>query len=290
MFKTWDAWKWALRVFLMAGSLVMFIGVLQHWVDPNMLLNQGSDRVASTLGNSIYVGDYGLFLFFVVALLVSREKNSVWNVVYSGLALLAVLGLIFSGTRGSLLGLMAGLGAMLVGYIMVLKNSPKVRWGLVGVLIAIVLSTSVLYAFRKTDFVSGLPAIGRTINTSLADVKASARWVAWDIAIQSWQERPFFGWGPNNFFYAFNAHYNPRSLNFGYGETWFDNAHNIIVNTMAVQGIVGIISYLAVFIVGAASLYLAFKKQGLNYHLAVMGAAFLAAHLVGNITVFENPT
>lgn len=290
LFKTWDDWKWALRVFLMAGSLVMFIGVLQHWVDPNMLLNQGSDRVASTLGNPIYVGDYGLFLFFVVALLISREKNSVWNVVYSGLALLAVLGLIFSGTRGSLLGLMAGLGAMLVGYIIVLKNSPKIRWGLIGVLIAVVLSTSVLYAFRKTDFVSGLPAIGRTVNTSLADVKASARWVAWDIAIQSWQERPFFGWGPNNFFYAFNAHYNPRSLNFGYGETWFDNAHNIIVNTMAVQGIVGIISYLAVFAVGAVSLYLAFKKQGLNYHLAVMGAAFLAAHLVGNITVFENPT
>src|SRR5690348_14773410 len=60
VFKNWLDWNKALKIFLTGGSLVMLVGVLQVF-KPEMLLNQGSDRVASTLGNSIYVGGYGLF-------------------------------------------------------------------------------------------------------------------------------------------------------------------------------------------------------------------------------------
>ena len=73
LFKSWVDWKWALRFFLIAGSIVMFIGVLQKG-NPELLLNQGSDRVASTLGNAIYVGGYGLFLIFVSAILFIKEQ------------------------------------------------------------------------------------------------------------------------------------------------------------------------------------------------------------------------
>jgi hypothetical protein len=147
-----------------------------------------------------------------------------------------------------------------------------------------------LYSFRSTDFVKNIPAVGRTINTSLSDVKASPRWIAWEIAVTSWKTKPLFGWGPNNYFYAFNAHYNPRSLEFGYGETWFDNAHNIILNTLAVQGAFGLLTYLAIFGLGVTSLAVARRKRKLEAHIVVVGIAFLVAHLIGNITVFENPT
>src|SRR3989338_4425360 len=73
IFKNWTDWKWALRAFLCAGSIVMFLGLLQIG-DRNFLLNQGSDRIGSTLGNAIYVGGYALFLFFVAALLFLKEK------------------------------------------------------------------------------------------------------------------------------------------------------------------------------------------------------------------------
>ncbi len=289
MFRTWADWKWALRGFLLAGAAVMFVAFMQTQ-NPNLLLGQGSSRTASTLGNPIYVGGYGLFLTFVAFLLAIREKNNVWRAVEIVLGLLAFLAIFWSGTRGSLLGFVAGAAVAVLGYIVVLKEHKKIRWSLIGIAILGVVAIGLLYGFRKTEFVTNLPAVGRTVNTSLADVQASPRWIAWTIAIQSWKDMPIFGWGPNNFFYAFNDHYNPRSLDFGYGETWFDNAHNIIVNTLAVQGTFGILTYLAVFVIGVLSLILAWRKFGLNFHIAVVGSAFLVAHLVGNITVFENPT
>lgn len=290
VFKNWTEWNKALKVFLSAGSLAMFVGIVQHY-KPGLLLNQDVDRVASTLGNSIYVGGYGLFLIFVAFLLFIKEKNKTWKWLEVAAGILAVFGLFFSGTRGSMLGLVAGMGTAVIGYIIVLRGFPKTRKVLVGVAISGVAVISLLYVFRQSSFVQKIPAVNRTINTSFSSIKNSPRWIAWEVAVESWKERPLFGWGPNNFFYAFNMHYQSRSLLYGYGETWFDNAHNIIMNTLAVQGAIGLVSYLFVFFAAIITLILARSKKILEEpHVVVIGISFLIAHLVQNVTVFENPT
>jgi len=290
VFKDWTDWKWALRMFVMAGSIVIFIGMLQRWVNPNLLLNQGSDRVSSTLGNPIYVSAYGLFLTFASLLLFAKEKDKIWKWVSAVMAVFGVLGILLGGSRGPLLGLCVGLAIMLCCYTLLLKDNPKTTNVLRIVSVVFILSLLVLFVFRHSNFVQNLPAIGRAFNTSLSDVENSARWIAWQNAIKAWKEMPIFGWGPNNYFYAFNKYYNPLSLNFGYGETWFDNAHNIILNTLAVQGLVGLLSYLAIFLVGVLSLIKAYKGKNVDIHLLVIGSAFLIGHLVQNVTVFEDPT
>ncbi|MBI2037831.1 MAG: O-antigen ligase family protein [Candidatus Magasanikbacteria bacterium] len=289
VFKTWDDWKKALKVFLTGGTLVMLIALFQV-VKPDFLLNQGSDRVIATLGNAIYVGGYGLFLIFVSFLLFIKETNKVWKWLEPAAGVLALLGMFFSGTRGSMLGLVAGMGVAILGYIIVLKDFPKTRKILAGVAVAGVAVIALLYAFRESSFVQKIPAVNRTILTSFESVKNSPRWIAWESAVASWKEKPVFGWGPNNFFYAFNKYYQSKSLRFGYGETWFDNAHNILVNTLAVQGLVGLVSYLFIFVAGVVALTMARVKKMMDPHVVVMGISFLAAHLVQNVTVFENPT
>ncbi len=289
IFTTWADWKMALRLFLIAGSVVMVLGMLQV-ANPDFLMNQGSNRVASTLGNPIYVGGYGMFLAFVAYLLFIKDKNIVWRVVEVVLGVCGVLGMFFSGTRGSMLGLAAGLFIIIVGYSIALREHPRVRQALWGSLAIGMILLAILYAYRQTDTVKNIPAIGRTLNTSMQEITNSPRWIAWHIAAESWAEKPVFGWGPNNFFYAFNKYYNPKSLEFGYNETWFDNAHNIIMNTLAVQGAFGIITYLALFVVSWVYIIRAYRQKRLDVHLAVVLAAFMFAHLVENITVFENPT
>ncbi len=289
VFKNWTDWGKALKVFLSAGSLVMLVGILQHYKS-GILLNQDIDRVASTLGNSIYVGGYGLFITFASFLLFIKEKNKTWKWIEAAMGVLGIIGMFFSGTRGSMLGLVAGMGVAVLGYIIVLRDFPKTRKILMGVAVAGVAIISLLYVFRQTSFVQSIPAVNRTINTSFESIKNSPRWIAWEVAVESWKERPVFGWGPNNFFYAFNKHYQARSLEYGYGETWFDNAHNIIMNTLAVQGAFGLISYLFIFAAAIIALVLARRKKILEPHITVIGIAFLVAHLVQNVTVFENPT
>ena len=289
IFKTWTEWRLLFQIFLFAGSIVMLICLLQI-SDPNFLLNQGSNRTASTLGNSIYVSGYGLFIIFASALLFAREKSRNWKIMYTIAALSGLLGLIFGGSRGSLLGFAAGVGVALVAYTIVLKEYKKTRIALGGVVLLGILLVAFLYSFRQSAFVANVPGVQRIFNTTLQEVKTSPRMIAWTIAYESWKERPIFGWGPNNFFYAFNKYYNPRSLEFGYGETWFDNAHNIIMNTLCVQGMFGLLIYLSIFGLGIYSLTISYRKNGLNKHVFVFGMAFLIAHLVQNVTVFENPT
>jgi len=289
MFKEWADWKWALRIFLLAGSVVMGVALLQHFY-PDILLNQGSDRSSSTLGNPIYVGGYALFLMFVSYLLYIKEAEIVWKWAAAILGFLAFIGLLTSGTRGSLVGLLVGLLVGIILYAIYLKNSPRLRkvlWIIIGFGM---IMTVVLFVNRKAEWVVKIPAIGRTVSTSWSEVVNSPRLIAWSIGVQSFKEKPVFGWGPNNFFYAFNTHYNPKSLEHGYPETWFDNAHNILVNTLTVQGLFGIITYIGIFIIGIISLIIARRRGLIDLNVSIIGSSFLVAHLVQNVTVFENPT
>lgn len=289
VFKNWSDWKIASRIFLLAGSLVMMIGLIQV-VNPTYLLNGGSARVASTLGNSIYVGAYGLFLFFLSSLLFLRENNILWKWISVATAFAALLGIVYSGTRGSVLGLAAGVFVGMLLYIFFLKEHVTARKVLGGIVLFGMALCVVLYINRESAFVTSMPAVSRVFGTTLESVENSPRALAWRAAVESWKEKPIFGWGPNNFYYAFNKYYDPRALEHGYGETWFDNAHNIVLNTLTVQGLVGVISYLAIFVAGIIMLARAYKQGKISIHLFAVGSAFLVAHLIQNITVFENPT
>ena len=291
IFKEWKDWRQAFLVFLGAGSLVMFIGLLQVF-KPYLLLNQGGTRVASTLGNPIYVSGYGMFLFFVAALLFLKEKSSVWKYLELAGGLLGLVGLFFGGSRGPLLGWACGVVFAVLLYAFLIKDEKykKLRlvlWGIIGFM---VLLSVIFYIFRQTQFVQDIPGVNRVFTTTLSGIENSPRWIAWGIAIEAWKVHPFFGWGPNNYFYAFNQFYTPKLLEFGYGETWFDNAHNIIMNTLAVQGTFGIIVYLSILILSGLFLFDAYKSNKIDKNILVIGVAFLVAHLVKNVTVFEDPT
>lgn len=290
--KDWKEWKWYLRLFLGAGFVVMFIGFLQKFVNPELLLNRGADRVSATLGNSIYYSGYGLFLFFIGLLLALKEnvKKGFWFWYAVVGSFFGFLGIFLGGTRGALLGLMAGLFVLCVSYLITIKDHKNLRKIIAGLMILGILIGSLFFAFRKTDFVRSIPAVGRLVNASLFEGTGETRLMAWKIAAEAWQERPIFGWGPNNYYYAFNKYYNPKFLEFGWGETWFDNAHSVIMNTLAVQGIFGILTYLGMFGLAGFVLIKRRKEGQLDNHILTISLAFLTSHLVAKSLVFDDPT
>ena len=289
VFRTWADWRRALQVFLFAGSIVMVIGLIQI-INPFYLLNNGSPRVASTLGNSIYVGGYGLFLIFTSILLFLKEQVKAYKWIYVMVVILSLGGVIASGSRGAVLGVLGGLVSSIVIYLVFGKENRKGRMIAASILGIGVLLSAVLFVNRESAFVAKVPVLSRLLNTSIASIMDSPRFVAWKIAYQGWKDYPVFGWGPNNYFYAFNKNYDPSLLNHGYGETWFDNAHNIVMNTLTVQGLFGVISYIALFVVAIGGAYRAYRKKYIDLALLMGGSGFLIAHLTQNLTVFENPT
>ncbi len=280
-------WIRFLRVFLFSGSIVMLIALVQKYMNPQLLLNQGAERVASTLGNPIYVSSYGLFLIALGALLFLKEQTKKYkNAAIVG-ALLGFMGIFAGGSRGPLLALFVG-GIVFFLTNLIFSHDSAYRKKVSIALTALFVFICLLFAFRQTTIVQNIPAIGRLVNTSFSGT--TPRTMAWGVAFQAWKEYPVFGWGPNNFFFAFNTYYRPQFLEHGWGETWFDNAHNIVMNTLAVQGGVGLVTYLAVFLAAYIILYRSYREEKISLHVFGVISAFLLAHFVNNLFVFENPT
>lgn len=279
------------KIFLFAGFLVMLIAFAQKFFEPNLFLNNGGGRVIGSLGNSIYLSGYGLFLGFLGAMLAVYEKRGSfwwWYAVVG--AAFGFFGIFFGGTRGTLVGLLAGLGVLFFWYFFLFRKNRKAIHSFLSILIIGIVAAGGLFFFRDTPFVRSIPAVGGLLNVSLEGGTARTRIIAWDIAIQAWQDRPIIGWGPNNYYYAFNAYYNPESLTFGLTETWFDNAHNIFFNTLATQGTIGILLYVGLFVIVIYSLWRAWRRGTIDPHTAGIASAFFVAHFVHNLFVFENPT
>lgn len=283
-------WDMLIRVFLGAGGLVMLIGLLQK-IQPDLLLNNGSSRVSATLGNAIYMSGYGLFLLFLggISYVRTAVESQGWRLYAGSTGFLGFLGIFLGGTRGTLLGLLAGVASMLVLGAVVSKRR-SVRLGAVGMLVAGIALASLLFVFRESPFVASIPAVGRVVTTDFANIRENTRVMAWEVAWDGFVDKPLFGWGPNNYFYTFNTFYRPAFLQYGYGETWFDNAHNIVMNTLATQGVFGIMAYVSIFFFVAYSLVRARRQESVGDTEGIVLGGFFVGHFIHNIFVFENPT
>ena len=124
------------------------------------------------------------------------------------------------------------------------------------------------------------------------------RTMAWSIGINGFKQRPFLGWGQENFNIIWNKHYQPYFLRFSAEATWFDRSHSQIIDLLALTGIFGTISYLMIF---GAVFWLLFKKiKILDKKVAphreerprmgyvILGLMFVA-YFIQNLFVFDTP-
>lgn len=287
----WSEWRWVLRTFTVGAGLVMVIAFLQKYIDPKMVLNQGSGSVHSTLGNPIYLGGYGFFLAFLGALLYTKDKAShYWNYWYIATILLGLFGIYSAGQRGPFLGLVAGIAIGVYVYAWIYRENKSLKnLAIYGTLAGLVLVGG-LYYYRDTNFVKNIPIVGPTVNVDPSEGTLNTRLLAWGSALEATKDRPIFGWGPRNFYYGFNQYFKPEMMKHGYGETWFDNAHNIVMETLATRGAFGILTYLALFIAVFVVLAKGYREGNLNAHEVALISAFTVGHFVHNVLVFEDPT
>ncbi|MCP5002713.1 MAG: hypothetical protein GY941_01990 [Planctomycetes bacterium] len=147
----------------------------------------------------------------------------------------------------------------------------------------------VVFGFRNSPDFQKLPTLRRFTDVSLTEGTAGTRIMFWDIAIDAMKEKPVFGWGPNNYCYAFDKFYNPILLKYGIGETWADYAHNVVLNTFAEEGIFGVVAYLLLNILPIILLWQRYRHGEVNRHITCMGTAIIVSHFVNNLFLFETP-
>lgn len=249
-------------------------------------------RVDATFGNPIYLAAYLLFHIFIAALLWvqmwserpagKRLPLSIW---YGGAIALDMAAFLFTGTRGTMLGLLGG--ALLSALIfLLLARSSKTAWRLsVGLVAFIVVVSGGFWLIRGASWVRNVGFLDRLATISLSDSTVKARFLNISIAWQGVKERPILGWGQENYAIVFDKYYDPRM----YGqEPWFDRVHDIIFDWWIAGGTLGLLAYLSIF---AATLWALWRK---NAAFSVGEKSILTGLVAGyffhNLFVFDNIT
>jgi len=109
----------------------------------NIVINQGGVRIDATLGNASYLGLYALFHIFIALLLLVQEKKYTYlKFIYGGLAILNLIVLVNTATRGAVMGLIGGVLLSVILVILFEKKHLLLRKIAIGFMIAVVFSYS----------------------------------------------------------------------------------------------------------------------------------------------------
>lgn len=273
-----------LRIFGASASLGVLMGLLSVFKkDPGM-------RGGGTLGNDSFYGTYlliniflAVYLFFAAA---KKGNRSKLLMIFSGSSFLALVYFLFRSEANA--AQISFLGGLVLLFCLWLATSKKKVFRLIGLaaLAAIVLggSAAIVLAMRTDSYVY------HALTNRLGESALSARLVVWDAAYQGFIDRPLLGYGPENFEYAFIRHYNScfgTSSGKCSGSVWFDRAHNIIFDRLSTTGILGLVTYLAIFGTAIFFLWKGFFNNLIGFPEAGVFTALIAAYFVQNLTVFD---
>jgi O-antigen ligase len=286
-------WRLLFRVSLGVSVFVGIYGLFQlAGVLPLALGGQPSisARIDSTLGNPTYLAVYMLFHIFIALLLWHQtwvaqppKKRLAPSLIYGAITLLDTIVLLFTGSRGPVLGLIGGATLTLI-ILAFVQRSHRLRMVAATTVTLILVLGSCLILARDSAFVRSVGFVDRLANISLGDATIQSRLRYVDIAWQGVKERPVFGWGQENYYFVYQKYYDPHADG---SEQWNDRVHNIIFNWLIAGGFLGLIAYFSIF--GATLWILWMRNVLLNPERAIL-TGLLAAYTINNLAFFDTIT
>lgn len=274
VFKERKDWERILGVSVMVGVLLSLYVLFG---------NEMSTRGGGTIGNTSFMGAFLLFSIFFALILFSNnlfKKNWGWLICWGSALGIMLYVLITSSARGAILSFFGGLFLLILGYMIFSGNKflKRTAW---GVILGLIIFISISLIFQPY-------LLKNKIDYILTEMKS--RFVVWEMGWKGWQERVWFGWGPENFNVIFNKYFNPcLFLSECGGEVWFDRAHNIVFDTLTTSGLIGLMGYLTIF---GVAIYKIIKilpkvaeKRNIFFPLGV--GVLLIVYFVQNLLVFD---
>ena len=277
VFKERKEWERALGVSVIVGVILSLYILLGKEI---------STRGGGTIGNTSFMAAYLLFdVFFAIILLLSNFlKKSAWGgfwQIFAGTSLLIMTPVLLNSTgRGAIAAFFGGLFLLGLGFLFFSRKKilKRLAWAIVLVLI---ISGIVLAVFQ--------PSLAKSeITSTLTEMKS--RFIVWENGWKGFLEKPVLGWGPENFIVVFSKYFNPCMFLPQCGsEIWFDRVHNIILDTLVTTGLVGLLSYLAIFIIAIYELLRLTPKivEKRNIFFPLGLSVLLLVYFFQNLFVFD---
>lgn len=241
-----------------------------------------------TFGNSTFAGMYILGAFLLSIYYLVQSENRKWWIYALPLLIVANPNIIsmneFIGeARASAYSIIIGIITLIVFWGISKIKEYKIKKITVYALFFVSVTVLFFSAF------SLLSPSGYLREIYLSTTKDS-RPIVWEMSERVISQKPYLGWGTSNFERAFEANYDNRVLQDEYGsEAWFDRAHNIFIDQLVDNGLIGLLLYTALYIVIVLSLiYVTLKSTEKKDRLfASILIAYFSLHLIELQTSFD---
>ena len=123
------------------------------------------------------------------------------------------------------------------------------------------------------------------LNKYFGDITIVSRFLNAKIAVEAWHERPWLGYGQENYKNVFETHFDPRMYS---QEAWFDRTHNVFFDWLVAGGIIGLILYLALYLTPFYIMWLGQSRDKFKLIEKSAISGLLIAYFIHNIFVFDN--
>jgi tetratricopeptide (TPR) repeat protein len=293
---------------------ISFYAILQHYgLDPLPWVGNVQERVASNMGNSIFLAAYMIMIaplswaraFDAFAALLLEEEGSSTDIIrgaiYVFIAALQIIAIYWTGSRGPQLGFMAG-GLFFVLVLGFVRRWRWLVWGAVGLgvvgvvfLVALNIPNGPLEPLKTNRYIGRL---GRVFETESGTGKV--RVLIWEGAIDLILPhpplekpggdkdalnvvRPLIGYGPEAMWVAYNRFYPPDLAHYEARHASPDRSHNETFDSLVISGLVGFLAYMLVF---ASVFYYGFKWLGLirnQQERNLFAALWVVGAIVGSV-------
>ena len=259
---------------------------------------------SSTIGNTSYAGAYllfnicfgvGLFFYFkkywqkiliavstiFIALCPLFFNIEIWKGNISVESLITSPFSILGVAHGAVLGI--GLSIISI-VIFALIFSKRKFIKITGLVFLVVFIASIFYAsmsFLNTD---------SKLHQFYTEEKTENRFIAWDIAKKGFNENPWLGLGYDNYSYLYHQEF--KEDEFGDNVEFLYKPHNIIWEYLSNNGILGLVSYLALLFGIFLSLFSCKEdednKKYKIFKIVMIGILF--GYFIQNLFVFDTVT
>lgn len=268
VFKERKCWERILTVSIVVGILVSFY---------TLTSNEESNWRGGTIGNISFLSAYMLFNIFFALILLFTKKGW-WKVFYGASLAIMLFPLITTSEfpRGFFGAFAVGLLLLAVGYMVFSGNKLLKRLAL----IVSISSVLIVVGLTQTGFF-------KSVFMDLGDFPGPARKIIWQMGFEAWQERPLLGWGLENFNIPFAKYFKPSLP--PTGDVWYDRVHNIVLDVLVSSGILGLLSYLAIFGVAIFALFRTIPKiqESRNLFFPLGTIVLLITYFIQNFFVFD---
>lgn len=284
VFRSQEEWLGLLKAMVISGLAVSAYALGQLLHLPGLFPATG-DRIYGSLGNPTFLAAVLVFQVFLSWLLWTWERAKFWRIlaVINAVGALVFIGL--SETRGAFVGL-----AVAAGFLFLVLSASLWQRGrkfLVGALWVLALVAGGGVIFLTVSGALTVGPLGDFLRLGFGELPNSlqSRLLSWSSYLEAWQARPVLGWGPATGRYIYGQFFPARTLS--YTETWLEKAHNLPIEILATTGLLGFLSFLAIF--GAVFWRLWRARKKIFVFSVSLGALFVA-YFVQNLFLFDTPS